>query len=75
MINISSLGKQLKYICKPTKDDSKSRIEERQNVLCKKTLFELEPNKYCTCSYKIDSKDTQKIDCKHKKSIQKRMHL
>lgn len=61
MVNISSVGKQLKYICKPTKDDSTSRIKEWEIYCIKDLLFELKVNKYCKCSYKIECKLPQNL--------------
>lgn len=46
MVTISSVGKQLKYICKPTKGDSTSRIKEWEIYCIKDLLFELKVNKY-----------------------------
>ena len=57
MDNISSVGKLLKYICKPTKDDSNQELKEWEIYCIKALLFELKADKYCKCSYKTECKD------------------
>ena len=57
MVNISSVGKLLKYICKPTKDDSNQELKEWEIYCIKALLFELKADKYCKCSYKTECKD------------------
>ena len=56
MVNISSVGKLLKYICKPTKADSNQELKEWEIYCIKALLFEWKADKYCKYSYKTECK-------------------